>query len=540
MQNVPETAAYTINEWEMVTPGEVEKMIASALNKTCQLDPAPTWLVKECRALLSPFLAMLFNQSLTSGCVPQKFKNAVVFPRLKKNGLDAAEMKNFRPISNLPFLSKLLERTVDSRFRTFLDTHDLMPKHQSAYRKFHSTETALTKVYNDLLLAADQEQVSALCLLDLTAAFDTVDHELLLLYLERRFGVRGQALSWFKSYLTGRTYYVVFGGGTSSVVYVICSVPQGSVLGPLFFLLYTESLADLVSRHDVRLHSFADDNQLYRHCNIDEVAQSAAVLESCLAAVGHWMSANRLKLNPDKTELMWMGSRNIIRRLHEGGPMLTLGTETVSVASAMRVLGVTFTPDLLLDRHVTLTSAKCFFQLRQLRRVHRFLDVDSTTTLVHAFVTSRIDYCSLLLANAPKAWTDKLQRVLNAAARMVTGTRKYDRGLTHILRDKLHWLDIPRRVQYRLCVTVYRCLHGLAPPYLAEMCRPVAEVEGRCRLRSAVRGDLQQPGFELSTYGKRAFSYAGPAAWNSLPGCLRDPGLTFDNFSRSLKTFLFN
>ena len=110
---------------------------------------------------------------------------------------------------------------------------------QSAYRQFHSTETAATKVFNDLLLAADGGKMSALCLLDLTSAFDTVDHELLLLRLERRFGLHGIVLDWFRSYLSGRTFYVVFGGCKSRTVYILCSVPQGSVLGPLLFTVYT-------------------------------------------------------------------------------------------------------------------------------------------------------------------------------------------------------------------------------------------------------------------------------------------------------------
>jgi len=153
-----------------VTSEEVDKLISAALNKTCQLDPAPTWLVKDMRRLLSPFISLLFSKSLTTGCFPQEFKEAVVRPLLEKTGPDTSELKNYRPISNLPFLSKLLQKVVQVCIQAFFDSNGLMPNMQSAYRRFHSSDTAVTKVVNDLLLAADSGQMSALCLLDLTAA----------------------------------------------------------------------------------------------------------------------------------------------------------------------------------------------------------------------------------------------------------------------------------------------------------------------------------------------------------------------------------
>ena len=151
-----------------------------------------------------------------------------------------------------------------------------------------------------------------------------------------------------------------------------------------------------------------------------------------------------------------------------------------------------------------------FFQLHQLRRVRRSLDRDSAATLVHAFVTSRIDYGNALLTNAPKIWTEKLQRVLNAAARVITGTRKFNSGLSHILHHDLHLLDVPQCVIFKLSMTVYKCLHGLAPKYLAELCVPVADVAGRRQLRSASRGLLNFPRYNMSNYGRRAFCFAGP------------------------------
>jgi len=158
---------------------------------------------------------------------------------------------------------------------------------QSAYRQFHSTETAAVKVFNDLLLAADGGKMSALCLLDLTAAFDTVtvDHELLLLRLERQFGLHDIILDWFRSYLSDRTFYVVFGGSKSRNVYIFFSVPQGSVLGPLLFIVYSADLADIVDQHGY-FYMCLPTTKMHLHCHRDDLQSAAAQLELCISEVG--------------------------------------------------------------------------------------------------------------------------------------------------------------------------------------------------------------------------------------------------------------
>jgi len=130
--------------------------------------------------------------------------------------------------------------------------------------------------------------------------------------------------------------------------------------------------------------------------------------------------------------------------------------------------------------------------------------------------------CNGLLAGAPKVVTDKLQRVMNSAARVVTNTRKFDHGLSHVRHEILHWLDVPERVTFKLCLSVYKCLHGMGPPYLSEMCLPILSLPGRRHLRSAIRGQLAIPRYRLTTAGRRAFSFAGPSAWNSLLTYLND------------------
>ena len=161
---------------------------------------------------------------------------------------------------------------------------------------------------------------------------------------------------------------MVVDSATSQVIHVLCSVPQGSVLGPLLFLLYTAELAELAARFGVTLHAFADDNQLYLSCKTNEANLSLAALERCVTAISHWMSANRLKLNMEKTEWLWTGSRSNLDRLPKTALKLRLGNDTIDVVDAVRVLGVLITPDLCLDKHVTSVSTKCYFQLRRVRR----------------------------------------------------------------------------------------------------------------------------------------------------------------------------
>ena len=223
---------------------------------------------------------------------------------------------------------------------------------------------------------------------------------------------------------------------------------------------------------------------------------------------------------------------------------MILGAAHVPQSDDVRVLGVQLSSDLSLDKHVNVVSAKCFFQLRQLRRTRRSLDDDSVATLVHAFVASRVDYCGSLLIGAPRKTTDKLQRVLNSAARIVSNTRKFDRGLTHFRRKQLHWLDVVDRIGFgsefasRCSDVCTRWLLNTCLP--TAKCQPVSGISGRRRLRSADRGHLDFTRLKLASYGGRSFAYAGPSNWNSLSAYLRDSSLSLSSFKHHLKTFIFS
>jgi len=212
---------------------------------------------------------------------------------------------------------------------------------------------------------------------------------------------------------------------------------------------------------------------------------------------------------------------------------------TIEPSGHVRVLVVVMSSDSSPEKHVSAISATCFFHLRQIRRVRQSPDVGSAKTLVQAFVTSRVDYCNTVLAESQRVITDKLQRVMNSAARVVTDTRKYDSDLSRLMHDELHWLDVTDRVRFKLAVLMFRCLHGTALPYLINSCTLTAEVTGRQHLRSATQQKLVVPRYRLNSFGRQWFCVAGTSTWNLLPDSLRDPELSLDTFKRQLKTYIF-
>ena len=220
----------SLTNFAPTTSKEISDILSKAPHKHCNLDPIPTWLVKKAATVLVPIIGKLCNASLSSGSLPSAQKHATVRPLLKKPTLDPDELSSYRPISNLTFVSKMVERVVAARFNKHVDNNHLLPEGQSAYRRFHSTETAIAAVHNDLVRAADNDHVTALVLLDLSSAFDTVDHQILLSVLQQGFGIDELALDWFRSYLSERSPTFISGGTSSAESAVNCSVPQGSVL----------------------------------------------------------------------------------------------------------------------------------------------------------------------------------------------------------------------------------------------------------------------------------------------------------------------
>ena len=280
-------------------------------------------------------------------------------------------------------------------------------------------------------------------LFDMSSAFDTVDHSLLLLLLHERFAISHTALHWITSYLSGRTQTFNWDSNRSSPQPVCCGVPQGSVLGPLLFSVYTEELSEVFNQHGVHHHSYADDQQAYNSYSVKDIDDTRSKFSEVGTVVDNWCGGRRLQLNPDKTDLLWVASRYNMRKLNDRDLSVTYCNIIVSPSVTVRNLGVLFDGELI-KHHIAKISSACFFQLRRLKQIRRRVGQSATIQLVLALIRSRIDYCNSLFAGLPASTLKPLQRVQNAAVRLVCriGPREH---VTPALAE-LHWLPISQRI----------------------------------------------------------------------------------------------
>ena len=360
----------------------------------------------------------------------------------------------------------------------------------------------------------NKQQVTLLVFLDLSAAFDTIDHSVLLRRLETKFGFTGTALEWFKSYLSGRFQQVVIDDATSDKFNMDFGVPQGSCLGPLLFSIYTTPLFDIVSNHLPTVHCYADDTQLYLAFQPDDTAaQESAVasMEACIQDIRNWMTKDSLKINDDKTEVILIGTKAQLKKVKIDN--LAVGdSKIVPSTEAIRNLGCWFDKNFTMNAHVTKTCKAGFFYLHNICRIRKFLTQEITEKLIHAFVTSRLDYCNSLLYGLPSNLLAKLQRVQNTAARLIHRAPRFCHT-TPLLVD-LHWLDIKSRIDFKIILLTFKAIHGQAPAYICELVnlKPYSSYG----LRSNNRMLLSTPNFRtLPTLGDRAFAAAAPKLWNT-------------------------
>ena len=333
----------SLSDFQPLESEDIADIIRQFPSKSCSLDTIPSWLVKRNLDILLPPITKIVNASLSTGTFPSALKESIITPVIKKNNADRNSLKNYRPVANLPFLSKVIEKAASRQVMDHVDRNYLGEPLQSSYKRHHSTETVLLKVKNDLLCSLDNNK-AVLIVLDMSAAFDTVDHDILLDRLESKFGIKYMVKSWFSTYLRDRVTKVSIDGDFSDNHIMRYSLPRGSIIGPHGFILYTSPVGNInISYSNISFHAYADDLQLYAEFDPrseGDCERVLARLSPCIDVINEWMIRNTLRLNQDKTEFFLIANRNVSAALSDIS--LKLGELSFQRSTSIKNLGVTF------------------------------------------------------------------------------------------------------------------------------------------------------------------------------------------------------
>lgn len=471
--------------------------------------------------ILVPILCHIFNFSLNTGSFPSCWRQAVVIPIPKTS--NPSLPSHFRPISILPFLSKILERLVLHQVNAFINSNNFLSPFQSGFRPGHSTTTALTKVSDDIRLGMSNQQLTVLVLLDFSNAFNTVDYDILLAML-RSLLVSDTVIEWFRSYLFGRRQCVRANDKMSCASDVTAGVPQGGVLSPFLFSIFINFLTPLLS---CQFHLYADDLQIYSQASVDDITNMIASLNADLATIYEWSRTHGLTVNPNKSQAIIIGGSKQIAKLNKLSiPPLMLNGVTLTYSNVAKNLGVLFDCTLSWAPHVSEISRKVFAASGSLRRWKNLLPVKTKVELAQSLLLPILDYADVCLIDLSEDLLNKLQRLQNLCIRFIYGLRKFDHVSEY--RLKLEWLPIRLRREEHILILVYNVLYDPRTPSYLKECFRFLGVDHNRDLRSKADNVLTPP-FTRSGYFKDSFTVKATFLWNQLPPEIRH--------SKSLSTF---
>jgi hypothetical protein len=481
---------------------EIIRIVSGLGNKqSFGFDGIPINIMKSTAQVIAEPISAIINSSMDTGIFPDSLKIAKVCPVFKDG--DKSVFQNYRPISVLPSFSKVFEKVIFNRLLRYLDSRNILCNSQYGFRKNHSTFMSLIDMYDRISLAVDKSEFSIGIFIDLSKAFDTLDHCILLRKLEH-YGIRGLALDWFKSYLCNRTQCVALNGVTSSFKNITYGVPQGSILGPLLFILYVN---DIVNCSDLlRFILFADDTNLFFSC-ID-IKELFATVNMELAKVSDWFRANKLSLNTKKTNFILFGNKhlpNVYKTL-----CISIDGYKLEQVAHTKFLGVYVDEKLTWKKHIDYIAMKISRGLGMLGRVRNILPLNALLMLYHTMIYPYLTYCNLVWGSASASLLTKLVSLQNRAVRLIT--RSSFRSSCNPLYARLHLLKLCDITKFQTAQFMYKMKSHLLP---LSCMRHVTVID-------QVRPYHTRQLYYFTMYGFRtviresSINIRGPKLWNSL------------------------
>ena len=498
-----------------ISSDKVHKLLSSlSANSSIDIHNFDCKLMKLSAKYISSHIAFLFNLSISTSVVPDDWKYARVTPVYKGKG-DTEYEGNYRPISVICHIAKLIEKEIQVQLLHYLIEHDFICLDQSAYLKYHSTQTSLHNTVDEWLQNVDDQLLTAVCFLDISKCFDTIDHSILLNKL-KKYGIRDNECKWFLSYLTNRRQVVYFDNNLSTEEKISIGVPQGSTLGPLLFLIYVNDLPQYVTNG--RISMYADDTVLYfSGKSVNEVNEG---MKKCLSSVCHWYEGNRLCLNTSKSNTMLVASSRLNIDNRSSCLCIQVQDQDLEQVDSMKYLGVYIDDQLTWDKHISELTSRLSGKVAWLRRLSAKLPKSLLCKSYSTYIQPIMEYACSVWGNCAQYNINQIQRLQNRAARAIC--KNYDfintRGIDLVLQ--LGWTPFSYRRKYFIAMQMFKCIHGLAPANLCNEVIMACEAHDRTT-RSIYTNDVVIPDARTEFY-KRSFKYEGAVVWNSLPDHLKD------------------
>ena len=497
---------------------EIFGIINSLKNTTSKgHDNIPVNIIKHCATELSPILTHINNASFTDGVFPDLFKIAKVIPIFKSG--DSKQVANYRPISILPMFSKITERLVYNRLIEYLNKNLILHSNQFGFRQKFSTCMALLQLVEDVSRSIDENKITMGVFVDLAKAFDTVNHSILLDKLYH-YGARGIVHQWFQSYLSGRRQYVLVNKHASNMAMITCGVPQGSILGPLLFIIYINDLVTVSNK--LKNIMFADDTNLF--ITGHSMTQLEQSLNEELDKVNEWFMANLLSLNISKTSYMIFGNKR------KSDAQIRFGKAKINRVDETKFLGIIISSNLKWKKHIEIVHSKASKSIGILCKIRHLLPQHHTLTLYHTLVEPYLNYCCLVWGGMEKTGIlEKIHKLQKQYCRIISFSSY--RAHSNPLFRSLNILTIYSIYKLQLAVYMFRQMKNLLPginPF--NFSQPSHKYN--TRHKSELHIDRCRTKMRQSTV-----QFQGPKLWNSLPqNIVNEPSL--GAFKNSIKKFL--
>ena len=520
--NVPSSREFS--SFQCVSNEQVLKALSTLdAGKAAGADDIPVKAIKSMAGYIAPSIAYLINESFRQGEFPLKWKIARVSP-LFKGGI-STNCNNYRPVSVLPCLAKVLERFANQQLQDFAVENKLISEKQFAYQKRSSCNIALIRLVDEWKWSIDIKQIAVAAFLDLRKAFDVINHNLLLKKLESA-GVSGSAFYWFKSYLDNRRQYVTCNSTESKSLALRHGVPQGSVLGPTLFCAHYNDVISAVKHSSCTL--FADDTEI--HYSDGDINKASNCVNRDLDNISSWLSSNQMVVHPGKSEVMKIGTQRSLKNCNDLN--IFIHDHRLKEVTSYKYLGVYVDSTLAWKEHLSYIQKRMYPKIRVLNKLSCFLTRSVLLKIYKQTMLPIFDYGCFVWMECSNSMIDSLERLQNQVMRTIL---KADRtSCTQSMRSELGLLTLKNRRRFLRFQLVYKIINDYNCPN---------QLKGYLPRRSSLHGRDLRDNTTLhlpkanTTVGQKTFQYAAAKDWNDLPKSIRSI-TTLSSFKAALYSFL--